>query len=142
MFSFQLQVTVISKIRHAAQKGHNVLLLHTDVIQESFYDVFNRRFRCVYIKDENRYYANISCGTHSKMSRIHPDFTCTIVLKESDIKNTPSPFLNRFEKFYLSHDALLSTAHDLLPLTLSLILKAVRSKVYMYFCMQAIYNGV
>ena len=106
-----------------------MLLLHTDNIQENFYDVFNRRFRCVYIKDENRFYANISCGAHSKMSRIHPKFTCTIVMRESELKHTPSPFLNRFEKYYLSFDDLLHTALQLLPPTLRPILKAVHSKV-------------
>ena len=106
-----------------------MLLLHTDDVQESFYDVFNRRFRCVYIRDENRYYANISCGTHSKMSRIHPQFRCTVVLKESELKNTPIPFLNRFEKYYLSHSILLSIAQDTLPPTVRFIMKAVRSSV-------------
>ena len=126
---YNMQVTIISRVRHAAQKGHTVLLLQTDDIQENFYDVFNRRFRCVYIKDENRYYANISCGTHSKLSRIHPNFKCMIVLKESEVKNTPSPFLNRFEKFHLSYDVLVAIALDLLPPTLQSIMAAVRSKV-------------
>lgn len=124
-----IQVAIISKIRHAAQNGTSVLLLHTDSIQENFYDVFNRRFRCVYIKDENRYYANISCGAHSKMSRIHHNFRCIIVIKASEVDKTPSPFLNRFEKFYLSHEVLASIAQESLPRTFSYILKGVQCKV-------------
>ena len=120
---------MISRIRHAAQKGYSVILSHTDEIQESFYDLFNQRFRCVYIKNENRYYVNISCGAHSKMSRIHPQFRCTVILKESDLRNTPTPFLNRFEKFYLSHSVLVKIAMERLPSALLPILQAARSKV-------------
>ena len=129
MHIIKSQVATIAKIRHAAQNGNSILLLHTDDIQENFYDVFNRRFRCVYIKDENRYYANISCGAHSKMSRIHHKFRCLIVIKESEVKYTPSPFLNRFEKFYLSHEVLVSVAREKLPPTFRLLLDAIHSKV-------------
>ena len=124
-----IQVNTIARIRHSAQEGYSVLLSQVDDIQESFYDLFNQRFRCVYIKNENRYYANISCGAHSKLSCIHPDFRCTVILRESDLKHTPGPFLNRFEKYYISYDVLLDHSLQNLPGTLRNIMKAVESKV-------------
>ena len=122
-------MSTIARIRHSAQEGYSVILSQVDDIQESFYDLFNQRFRCVYIKNENRYYANISCGAHSKLSRIHPDFRCSVILRESDIKQTPGPFLNRFEKYYMSYDALLDYSLQNLPSTLRTIMIAVKNKV-------------
>ena len=119
----------IARIRHSAQEDYSVLLFQVDDIQESFYDLFNLRFKCVYIKNENRYYANISCGAHSKLSRIHPKFRCTVILRESDVKDTPGAFLNRFEKYYISYDVLLEHSLQNLPDTLRNIMKAVQKKV-------------
>ena len=124
-----MQVNTIARIRHSAQEGYSVLLSQVDDIQESFYDLFNQRLRCVYIKNENRYYANISCGAHSKLSRIHPDFRCSVILRESDVKNTPGPFLNRFEKYYISYDVLLEHSLQKLPGTLRSIMEVVKKKV-------------
>ena len=106
-----------------------MILSQVDDIQASFYDLFNQRFRCVYIKNENRYYANISCGAHSRLSRIHPNFCCSVILRESDIGHTPGPFLNRFEKYYMSYDVLLDHSLQNLPETLRNIMKAVNKEV-------------
>lgn len=106
-----------------------MILCQADEIQESFYDLFNQRFRCVYIKNENRYYANISCGAHSKLSRIHPEFTCSVILRESELESTPGPFLNRFEKYYISYEVLFDHSLQFLPSTLQSIIKAVKHKV-------------
>ena len=106
-----------------------MILSQVDDIQESFYDLFNQRFRCVYIKKENRYYANISCGSHSRLSRIHPNFCCSVILRESDLTHTPGPFLNRFEKYYMSYDVLLDHSLQNLPGTLRSIMKAVYKEV-------------
>jgi hypothetical protein len=106
-----------------------VILCQADEIQESFYDLFNQRFRCVYIKNENRYYANISCGAHSKLSRINPTFTCSVILRESEVESTPTPFLNRFEKYYVSYEVLLDHSLKFLPSTLQSIMIAVKEKV-------------
>lgn len=105
------------------------MLCQADEIQESFYDIFNQRFRCVYIKNENRYYANISCGAHSKLSRVHPNFKCSVILRKSELELTPGPFLNRFEKYYISYDVLLDHALQFLPSALQSIMRAVHDKV-------------
>jgi hypothetical protein len=74
-------------------------------IHECFYDLFNLRFRS--FEDSNgqcHYFANVAIGGHIKPIRVHKAFQCVIVLKESKLKDTPSPFLNRFEKYKLSHE--------------------------------------
>ncbi len=104
-----VQVNTITQIRHSVSAGHTVLMCQTDEIHESFYDLFNQRFHS--IEDLSlggvRYYTNITIGSHSKPCRVDPKFQCLVVIKKSDIEHTPAPFLNRFEKYRLSHRAFL-----------------------------------
>jgi hemicentin len=119
----QLQkINTIAAIRHSAIVGHTVVMSQTDDIHESFYDLFNQRFRM--IDDPKlgpRYYANIAIGAHLKPCRVHQDFQCVIVIRKSEIKNTPAPFLNRFEKYYISHRTLLDTSLNHLPPCMKII---------------------
>ncbi len=39
------QINTIAAIRHSAIQGHTVVMSQTDDIHESFYDLFNQRFR-------------------------------------------------------------------------------------------------
>ena len=110
--------------------GHTILMCETDEIHESFYDLFNQRFRS--IEDPKRgvrYYTNIAIGAHSKPCRVHPNFQCVVVIKKSEVENTPAPFLNRFEKYSLSHDGLLETTLNTLPVCLAILLNTVHIKV-------------
>ena len=98
----------------------------TDEIHESFYDLFNQRFRCIEDPEHGtRFYANIAIGAHSKPCRVDPNFQCVVVVRESDIDKTPAPFLNRFEKYRLTHHELLLTALQSFPPCLRILLKTV-----------------
>jgi hypothetical protein len=81
------------------------------------------------VKKENRYYASISCGAHSKLSRINPEFTCSVILRASELDVTPGPFLNRFEKYYVSYEVLWDYSLKFLPSALQTIMIAVKEKV-------------
>ena len=98
-------------------------------IHESFYDLFNQRFRRIDDVRGPRYYANIAIGAHSKPCRVHPQFQCVVVIKQPEVKNTPAPFLNRFEKYCLTHHALLEAALGMLPPCMAVVINAVREKV-------------
>ena len=124
------QINTIANIRHSAFKGDTVLLCQTDRIHESFYDLFNQRFRCIHDRIHGpRYYANIAIGAHSKPSRVEPTFQCVVVLKRSEIKDTPLPFLNRFEKYFLSYKAMLHVALGYLPPCLRIVVETGYTKV-------------
>ena len=102
-------------------------------IHESFYDLFNQRFRRIHVdpdpdQDPNCY-ANIAIGAHSKPCRIHKDFVCIVVVQQSEIEDTPAPFLNRFEKYYISHETLLQTAMNHLPPCVRIIVQTAKEKV-------------
>lgn len=123
---------MIAQIRHSVAAGHTALLCQTEDIHESFYDLFNQRFRSIKIPGEPcRYYANIAIGAHSKPCRVNPSFQCVVVVNEEDLNDMPAPFLNRFEKYYISHGNLLMSILHLLPPCLQDIFSAVKAKVFL-----------
>ena len=103
----------------------------TDDIHESFYDLFNQNFRRIYDPEtrSTRYFTNIAIGAHLKPSKVDPEFQCIVIVKESEIKNTPAPFLNRFEKYFISHTNLLNLVFDKLPPCLKVVANLVYEKV-------------
>ena len=127
----QLQkINTIAAIRHSAIKGHTVIMSQTDDIHGSFYDLFNQRFRRIDDPEHGpRYYTNIAIGPHLKPSRVDPNFQCVVVIKKSEIKDTPAPFLNRFEKYFISHESLLDTILQNLPPCVAIMIRAAKEKV-------------
>ena len=131
------KINTIAAIRHSAVEGHTVVMSQTDDIHESFYDLFNQRFRRIDDQKEGtKYYTNISIGAHLRPCRVHPNFQCVVVVKKSEVKNTPAPFLNRFEKYLITHQTLLEAALDAdvlnanrMPPSISTIIKAAMKKV-------------
>ena len=104
----------------------------TDDIHESFYDLFNQRFRRIDDPDPKRsprYYTNIAIGPHLKPCRVDPKFSCIVVVKQTEVDTTPPPFLNRFEKYFISHEILLNTALNHLDPCVRIILQTAREKV-------------
>eukprot|EP00118_Oscarella_pearsei_P017416 m.172374 g.172374 ORF g.172374 m.172374 type:complete len:5617 (+) comp39084_c0_seq35:292-17142(+) len=98
-------IQVLSEIRNALEDGLHTVLINTDRIHGSLYDLLNQNCRIVAAgKDdgEAEIYANIPVGEHTFPSRVHPKFRCLVVLKEKLLKSTPAPFLSRFSKYVLS----------------------------------------
>ena len=125
-----LQVNTISQIRHSVAAGHTILMSQTDEIHESFYDLFNKCFRRIEDpKHGTRFYANIAIGAHSKPCRVDPKFQCVVVVRESELNQTPAPFLNRFEKYRLTHEEVLLTVSQHLPPCLCILLDTAYTKV-------------
>ena len=127
------QIDTIAGIRHSAIQGHIIIMLQTDDIHESFYDLFNRRFQR--IDDPNsgtRLYANIAIGAHLKPCRVHPKFQCIVAIKNSELDQAPAPFLNRFEKYYITHKDILEFVLRSLPPGIVSAVKAAINKV-LYF---------
>ncbi len=102
----------------------------TDELHESFYDLFNQRFRRIDDpKTGPRFYANIAIGAHHKPCRVHPSFQCVVVVKRSEIDSIPHPFLNRFEKYSLTHKILLDAVLSYQPAYLRSVLLRAKDKV-------------
>ena len=135
-YCFAVQVNTIAAIRHSAVQGHTVILNQTDDIHESFYDLFNERFRRIDHEDGPRYFTNIAIGPILKPSRVHEKFQCVVVIKKSDVHETPPPFLNRFEKYYINHEFLMNIVLQNFQPALRLLLQTSRQKVHFNrYCM-------
>ena len=170
---FVFQIDTIAGIRHSAIQGHSIVMIQTDDIHESFYDLFNRRFKRIDIpvpdaqpnlephdstpcdsnpddqthnlklklqqddskpeddtdKSSTRLYANIAIGAHLKPCRVHPNFKCIVALKKSELGQTPAPFLNRFEKYYITHEGIYECVLNRLPTGLKSVVEAAYDKV-------------
>ena len=125
------KIDTIAAIRHSAIEGHTVIMSQTDAIHESFYDLFNQRFRCIHDPEKGaRYYTNIAIGAHHKPSRVDPKFQCVVVIKKSEVETTPAPFLNRFEKYTISHRSLLEAVMKDLRPNITTLVKAARYQVH------------
>lgn len=109
----------------------------TDDIHESFYDLFNQHFRRIDDPDpkkEPRFYANIAIGSHHKPCRVHKDFQCVVIVRKSELPNTPAPFLNRFEKYCISHKDFLDARLRSLPPCLRVAVQCALEKVCTVYC--------
>ena len=107
------QINAISAVKWAAEKGEVVLLSQTESINESFYDLFNQHFRKYEDKTNEgitvTYHANIAVGSHSRRCKVSPGFQCVVHLALPELQLAPAPFLNRFEKYRLTHADLLES---------------------------------
>ena len=107
-------------------------MFQTDEIHESFYELLNQRFRILEDPEnkETKLFTNVSIGAHTKPCRVHPMFQCIVVIKKSELKNTPQAFLNRFEKFFFSYNTLYRSIIESKPPNLQIIIIKVYEKVY------------
>ena len=80
-------------------------------------------------QSSTRLYANIAIGAHLKPCRVHPNFKCIVALKKSELNHTPAPFLNRFEKYCLTHKDIYECVLKRLPTGLKSVLEATYEKV-------------
>ena len=123
-------MNAIAALLHSVSVGHTVLMYQTDEIHESFYNLFNQNFRCIEDPERGpRYFTNVAIGPHTKPCLVHPNFQCVVVIKQSEVNKMPPPFLNRFEKYLISHSNLLETRLQPLPPLLRMVLRTTHEKV-------------
>ena len=109
--------------------------MQTDDIHESFYDLFNQHFRKVGGGKGKRthFFANVASGSHSKPCKVNPAFQCVVIVKESELAQTPAPFLNRFEKYQITTHDMLDSAKGFLPKILKQALTNANGMVWNIF---------
>lgn len=105
------RLRLVSGVKFTALQGKFAVLSQTEPVNESFYDLFNQRFREITGRDGSlSLYANIAVGGISRRSLVQPEFDCVVHVRESSLHQIPAPFLNRFEKYRLTlTDVLLSS---------------------------------
>lgn len=129
-YFISLQTNTIASLRYLAAHGHTVVLLNCEDIEESFYDLFNQNFSSIDQSDgTKKYYANIAMGAQMRICYVDPKFQCIVVIKEGQVKNTPGPYLNRFEKYSFTHKSVLEDIILTLPKPIATIIQNIRTEV-------------
>ncbi|CAG9325375.1 unnamed protein product [Blepharisma stoltei] len=89
--------------------GISIILKDMNHIYSSLYDLFNQSFAIQGVENCERKYCKISLGANFNPScYVHPKFHAITLISPDDVEKADAPFLNRFEKHYLSIDTLLN----------------------------------
>ena len=95
----------INKIKYYLELDICLILKNLSTTYASLYDLLNQRF--TYIK--NKKYAEISLGEVSNSTFVNNDLKIIVLIREEAVKMQDPPFLNRFEKYYISFDNILDS---------------------------------
>lgn len=104
-FSSEYNLLVISDIITYVGRGDIIIMKDVpNSIQTSLYDLLNKAYQSVGPKK----FCRISVGAHyNPKCFVHPDFNCIVNIMENRLTDVDPPFLNRFEKHYLTFDQFL-----------------------------------
>ena len=103
IFNEAYAAKTINKIKYYLEHDIILILKNLSTTYSSLYDLFNQRF--TYIK--NKKFAEISLGEVSNSSYVNDGLKIIVLIREEMVKEQDPPFLNRFEKYYVSFDNIL-----------------------------------
>ena len=88
------------------EKGWTIIMQDMDHIYSSLYDLFNQYF---IITGGNKKNCRIALGSViNPMCFVHDEFHCIIMVQEEFLSRWVQPFLNRFEKYFLSFETIIT----------------------------------
>ena len=93
----------LNKIKYYLEQDIVLILKNLSTTFASLYDLLNQRFN--YIK--NQKYAEITLGEVTNSAFVNKDLKIIVLIREEAVKMQDPPFLNRFEKYYISFDDIL-----------------------------------
>eukprot|EP01094_Clydonella_sp_ATCC50884_P029605 TRINITY_DN9326_c0_g1_i1.p1 TRINITY_DN9326_c0_g1~~TRINITY_DN9326_c0_g1_i1.p1 ORF type:complete len:2486 (-),score=415.42 TRINITY_DN9326_c0_g1_i1:106-7416(-) len=95
----------IQTIKTCMADGRTVVLIHSENLYESLYDMLNQH----YVSYEDQRFVRIALGTHSRLVPVHRAFRVIVVVEAIHAYTSLAPpLLNRFEKQVLMRPDLLS----------------------------------
>lgn len=105
--SAEYNLLVISDIITYVARGDVVVMKDVpNSVQTSLYDLLNKSYQTVGLKN----FCRVSVGAHyNPKCFVHPSFNCIVNIMEDRLKEVDPPFLNRFEKHYLTFNQFLSS---------------------------------
>jgi hypothetical protein len=103
--SAEYNLLVISDIITYVARGDVIVMKDVpNSVQTSLYDLLNKSYQTIGQKN----FCRISVGAHyNPKCFVHPNFNCIVNIMESRLIDVDPPFLNRFEKHYLTFDQFL-----------------------------------
>ena len=103
----EYQFKMLNILQNHTSNGDIIIYQNLEQIYAYLYDLFNMN----YIVNNEKNYARISHGNYSEqLVYIHDNFKCIVMEDKKYINMVDPPFFNRFEKFMISIDKLLSPA--------------------------------
>ena len=93
----------INKIQYYLEQDIILILKNLSTTYSSLYDLFNQRFILI----RNKKYTEISLGEVTNSAFVNDNLKIIVFIREEAVKMQDPPFLNRFEKYYISFDNLL-----------------------------------
>ena len=88
------------------EKGWAIIMQDMDHIYSSLYDLFNQNFT---ITGGNKKNCRIALGSViNPLCFVHDEFHCIIMVQEEMLSRCEPPFLNRFEKYFLSFETIIT----------------------------------
>ena len=87
------------------ENGEIIILKDLEIMYPKFYDLFNQNFQ----KFGNSQFARIVLdSTTNERHIVNKNFRCIVLLEQADVNEQDPPFLNRFEKHFMSFRYLLT----------------------------------
>lgn len=95
---------IVLTVKAAMERGDTVLLLNSEPVRSSFYDLFNLHTSVIPSKSKDgkitkQYVTNLAIGSLSLPCMVHPNFKIIVHVPASQLSTTQTPFLDR----YFSH---------------------------------------
>ncbi|EPY16341.1 hypothetical protein STCU_11381 [Strigomonas culicis] len=87
---------------HARHTGKPVLLSNSDLIHESLYNLFNKHFTVTLSNEKKEYRTEVAVGSATRLIQVLPAFHTVVHVTLEQLAQLPAPFLDRFEKYYIS----------------------------------------
>jgi hypothetical protein len=85
----------IQTIKNCMADGQTVILIHSENLYESLYDMLNQHYT-VY---QGQRFVRLALGKHSRLCPVHDDFRVIVIVDcEDAFHRLAPPLLNRFEK--------------------------------------------
>ena len=98
------QLQLMNAIQTPLQQGDCLLLVEVESIHDCLYDLFNQYLFSVGKAD--LFYAYLALKAVNKPINVHKDTQIVLVIHSSQLRITPAPLLNRFEKFDIDTEQL------------------------------------
>jgi hypothetical protein len=121
-------VEILSTIKLCMETGKTILMVNTSRIHGSLYDVFNQNFSIMATGETRKIFSKVAIGPKTIDVVVHEDFQCIIHIKRSELKDTPAPFLSRFQKYSLSVNDFYRIRAQKLPRKEQIILSNIEEK--------------
>ncbi|XP_065188616.1 uncharacterized protein LOC135819351 isoform X2 [Sycon ciliatum] len=113
---------ILARIRRFLEMDCTIVLVETRRVHGSLYELLNQTFRVIHNDGGRHIYANIAVGATTYPCRVNPHFQCVVILKHTEMEDSPTPFLSRFSKFVLRPmDAMQYALNNVDPSELSTI---------------------